>query len=66
MFYAGALPLGVLVGLINLFITYWVDKYQFLKRCREPRMIGKKMIEKMFNCLDLAPLFFVWGNIIFF
>jgi len=53
-------------GIVNLFITYWVDKWQFLRRRKEPPMIGRKMLTEMFNMLDMLPFFFVWGNLFFF
>jgi len=44
-FYAVALPWGIALGIVNLILTYWVDKWQLLRRRREPDMIGKEVMD---------------------
>ena len=65
-FYSSVLPLANIIGIVTLFITYWVDKYRLLRRHREPKMLGRKLMHEMMDFLDFIPLFFLAGNIFFF
>jgi hypothetical protein len=65
-FYASVLPLGSIIGILTLFVTYWVDKYRLLRRHKEPKMLGRKLMYEMMDFLDYIPLFFLAGNYFFF
>jgi len=65
-FYSSIIPIANLIGVFTLFLSYWVDKYQLLRRHKEPKMLGRKLMYEMMDFLDYLPLFFIAGNILFF
>lgn len=64
-FYAPILPISSLMSLVGLFLTYYVTKYHLLRRCSVPYYkIGPQLHETMLNLLELTPLLFALGNLV--
>jgi hypothetical protein len=63
-FYATLVPAGILISVFNLITTYWVDKYNLLRRRRQPKMTGQALLHSMFDMLESIPFVFVVGNYI--
>lgn len=38
IFYAAVFPVGVLITMIGLFLTYWINKWWLLKHCSIPKL----------------------------
>jgi len=64
-FYHYILPIGPFIVLAALFIYYWVDKYLFLARFKEPQRLRKELAFELSEYLELALVFFTLGNIFF-
>ena len=60
-FYAYIIPHTVVVGLLAIFIQYWINKYLLLRRhCRPPRL-GGELSHSMANMLELITVFMFAG-----
>ena len=61
-FYARMIPLGVLFSILGLFVTYWTDKYVFMRRTNRPAILGKALAEEMADYLELIIVCFCVRN----
>lgn len=64
-FYAPLLPITFVVGLLSLFMAYWMDKYLLLRRYARPKLLGKNLNRAMIEKLEYFPLMMAIGNILF-
>ena len=64
-FYSSLIPLGPLLGIITLFVYYWVYKYLLLRRASTPNLMGKKVAYEMIELAEYVPLLLALGDIIF-
>jgi len=65
-FYAPAMPIAIFFSLFGLLLTYWSDKYLFLRRNALPPALGHELNTSMLEYLDLMVLFWALGNYLFF
>lgn len=65
VFYASLLPVGILISLGGLIISYWVDKCMLLRFHYRSQAIGKELALEMADFLELYIVVFSAGNMIF-
>ena len=65
-FYFSISPGVGLVGLLALVATYWVDKYNILRRSFMPTNLRSEIAEAMFEYLDVSIFLLALGNFFFF
>ena len=65
-FYAPAMPFVVVLIIIALIINYWTDKYLILRRTALPSYLGSRLKNEMMGYLELAPIAFAAGNLLFY
>jgi hypothetical protein len=63
--YADLIPIGSFVILIGLFLYYWVDKYNLLRRSYVKDHVSGDLAKKSLFLLDLTLLFKPLGSILF-
>ena len=64
-FYAPGMPIATIFSLLGLFLTYWSDKYLFLRRNALPPALNHQLNTSMLDYLDLMVLSFAAGNMMF-
>lgn len=56
-FYADVIPIALLLGLLSLLVTYWIDKYNLLRRrsvvCNMSSDLAHDMVDILEYCLIL-------------
>eukprot|EP00330_Aristerostoma_sp_ATCC50986_P005455 CAMPEP_0114585812 /NCGR_PEP_ID=MMETSP0125-20121206/9243_1 /TAXON_ID=485358 ORGANISM="Aristerostoma sp., Strain ATCC 50986" /NCGR_SAMPLE_ID=MMETSP0125 /ASSEMBLY_ACC=CAM_ASM_000245 /LENGTH=405 /DNA_ID=CAMNT_0001781039 /DNA_START=1166 /DNA_END=2383 /DNA_ORIENTATION=+ len=63
--YSTAFPLGYPISIAGLFLAYWTDKYMLLRRHAMPPTLGDDLAFAMNDTLELVPVFYAIGNVIF-
>jgi len=64
-FYAPGMPIATLFSLLGVALTYWSDKYTFLRRNALPPALNHQLNTTMMDYLDLMVLTFGVGNVMF-
>ena len=64
-FYSILLPIGPLLAIMILTLDYWVYKFLFLRRFKEPDRLRMNFFFHLLQYLRTAPLMFIGGNIVF-
>ena len=64
-FYAPGMPMATLFSLLGVALTYWSDKYIFLRRNALPPALNHHLNTAMLDYLDLFGFTFAVGNIMF-
>jgi hypothetical protein len=64
-FYATLIPIGLVISLSGLIVTYWVEKYLLLKRSSYPKAMGAALPKSILELLEVTPLFYAIGSLIF-
>lgn len=54
--YSSGMPILNLICSISLFVTFWVDKFMFLKVCRTPPVYSNLMASRARSLLQYAPI----------
>ena len=65
MWFAAAAPMGILVSLAGLFLTYWIDKIFLLRVNKMPETISEEIASKFLIGLELLPLIYLCGALQF-
>lgn len=60
-----AAPLGTIISLVGLFITYWIDKIFLLRVNRVPESMSAEMASKFLVGLEALPLIYLCGTLQF-
>ena len=63
--YASLIPMGAIVSLVGLFIYYWVDKYNLLRRSSIESEVSGKLVKTVMKLLDFILILKPLGEIIF-
>ncbi len=63
--YADLIPLGAFVILIGLFLYYWIDKYNLLRRSYVKDNVSGDLAKKALFLLDLTLIFKPIGSILY-
>lgn len=63
--YSSLIPIGSILTLIGLFLYYWVDKYNFLRRSTLKESISGRMSVVMLKLLDLTLVLSPTGELLF-
>lgn len=63
--YSTAFPLGIPVSMGGLILTYWTDKYMLLRRHSMPNKLSADLAFEMNDTLELVPVFYAIGNLVF-
>ena len=64
-FYVYILPHTVLLGVLCIFIQYWINKYVLLRRHSRPPRLGGQLSHAMRNMLELIPICMLAGAYLF-
>lgn len=64
-FYTSVMPIGILISLIGIIISYWTDKYLLLRRHTRIWILGSELNDAMLQYLEFVPFFMSIGNILF-
>jgi len=64
-FYAPAMPIAILISIIGLVVTYWVDKYLLLRRNSFPVPLNNQLSDSMLEYLEWMAFTFSAGNVLF-
>jgi len=62
-FYAYAVPIGIVITIIYLVLTYWTDKYLLTQRAKQPPALGGSLSIEMTEMMELCLIFYAAGNI---
>jgi len=65
-FYAPVMPMALVMTLVGLVISYWTEKYVFLKNCLLPNSLSSQLQECMIEYLEWVGFMFALGNLIFY
>lgn len=63
--YSTLIPIGAVITVAGLFLYYWVDKYNLLRRSKVHGKISGHFIQTSLTLLDLTLIFRPIGSIIF-
>lgn len=63
--YACVAPVGIIVALFGMLSNYWVDKILLLRVYMIPESVSEDITKRIINALELLPLIYICGNIIF-
>jgi hypothetical protein len=65
LFYIPILPIGVIISICGLFLTYFIEKYNILRYYKRPDMFNEIICEKLIDYFKLTLLTYASGNYIF-
>lgn len=54
MIYSAGMPVLYIISLLQFFLTYWVDKFLFLRMYRTPPRYGIELANKSRDIMQLA------------
>lgn len=57
-FYSSLVPMVMPVCIVALFLQYWADKYQLLRRVKTPQEMGNKLVRMGIFMISGCPFFF--------
>lgn len=64
-FYCPIVPFGTLCSIFGLFIYYWIDKYNVIKRRTIKETISKDLTFEMIELLEFIVIFHAFGDFMF-
>lgn len=62
-FYAAILPTFLLWGMLSLFLTYWIDKYNILRRRSVLDSLSTELAIEMIEMLEYCIILYTLGNL---
>jgi len=62
-FYAPVLPSFLLWGMLSLFLTYWIDKYNLLRRRSVLDSMSTELSIEMTEMLEYCLILYALGNL---
>lgn len=65
LFFSPITPLGLLLGLAELLITYLILKWYFVKQCKVPRDLSFEYCEKLMSLFELSLIIWAAGYVVF-
>jgi hypothetical protein len=63
--FASSAPLGTVISLVGLFITYWIDKIFLLRVNKIPESMSAEMASKFLVGLEALALIYLCGTLQF-
>ncbi|KRX03774.1 hypothetical protein PPERSA_04282 [Pseudocohnilembus persalinus] len=63
-FYASLVPMGLAWGLLNMILTYWIDKYNLLRRRSVKDNLSVELAVEMAEMLEYSFIFYTVGNLL--
>ena len=64
-FYTCIFPFGIFCSLINVSVTYFLDKYLFLRFYKRPPLISALLNREMVESLEYCPFLMSLGSLFF-
>ena len=64
-FYSSIIPFGIFCSLINVVLTYFLDKYLILRRYARTPLLSSDLNNAMVESLEYCPFFMSLGSIFF-
>ena len=65
-FYAPVMPMALVLTLVGLVISYWTEKFVFLRNCLLPNSLSSQLQECMIEYLEWVGFMYALGNLIFY
>ena len=65
-FYLPIFPIGIVISMIGLILSYWVEKYNLVRVYKRPEMINFQIGKAYFSYFKIALLLYSLSNLIFY
>ena len=64
-FYCTLIPITLIIGMIAIFLAYWMDKYLMLRRYARPSLLSNLLNQEMIELMEYFPMAIASGSIFF-